>query len=116
MTGTSSRDTWSTPAGAFRLLQGSLKTWELRSDRGNLKRAHFCPTCGVRILNDGGEAGSWISVKAGTLDDTSGLAPVGHIWTKSAQPWVRLGDDLPHYQGEPESDDDLYAAYQARNK
>ena len=32
------------------------------------------------------------SVKAGSLDDTSWLRPVGHIWTRSRQPWVDISD------------------------
>ena len=44
-----------------------------------------------------------------------GFAPVSHLWTKRAQPRVHLTDDLLLYPGEPESDDDIYAAYQARN-
>jgi len=31
-------------------------------------------------------------VKAGNLDDTGWLFPVGHIWTRSAQPWVAIPD------------------------
>ena len=29
---------------------------------------------------------------AGTLDSNSSLEPVGHIWTRSAQPWLALPD------------------------
>jgi hypothetical protein len=31
-----------------------------------------------------------IIIKAGTLDDKSWLKPNYHIWTNSAQPWVRI--------------------------
>jgi hypothetical protein len=29
-------------------------------------------------------------IKAGTLDDTSSLAPTVHLWTQSAQDWMIL--------------------------
>jgi hypothetical protein len=29
-------------------------------------------------------------IKAGTLDDKSWLKPNMHLWTNSAQPWVRI--------------------------
>jgi hypothetical protein len=29
-------------------------------------------------------------IKAGTLDDKSWIKPNTHIWTQSAQPWVRI--------------------------
>jgi hypothetical protein len=31
-----------------------------------------------------------VSIKAGALDDTSGLQPDAHIWLRSAQPWVSI--------------------------
>ena len=58
-----------------------------------------------RVLHRGRGEDSGSSVKAGTLDDTSGLHPVGHIWAASAQPWMRL-DGLV-YDHQP---DDSYAA------
>ncbi len=102
------------PRSAFRLLQGTLTSWERRSDRGAVNRANFCPTCGVRLCHDGGDDSAVISVKAGSLDDTSVLSPAAHIWTKRAQPWVRMPGDALCYEGEPETDDELFAAYRGR--
>jgi hypothetical protein len=34
------------------------------------------------------DADETVSIKAGSLDDTSDLRPRAHIWLKSAQPWV----------------------------
>ena len=99
------------PREAFTLKHGALMLWEDRSARGSVKRAHFCPRCGVRIFHDGGEASALVSVKAGTLDDTSVLRPAGQLWTKRAQPWLPLPDGTLRYQGEPESDAELYSAY-----
>jgi hypothetical protein len=31
-------------------------------------------------------------VRAGTLDDTSWLRPTRHIWIRSKQPWMTIGD------------------------
>jgi hypothetical protein len=41
---------------------------------------------------------SQISIKAGTLDDTSWLKPQVHLWTKSRQPWVIIPDDADAYE------------------
>jgi hypothetical protein len=40
-------------------------------------------------------------VKAGNLDDTSWLFPVGHIWTRSALPWVAIPEDGANYEMQP---------------
>lgn len=65
----------------------------------------FCPHFGTRVLHRGRGEDSKSSVKAGSLDTKSWLQPVGHIWVKSAQPWVQLAGLL--YDRQPEDD---YAA------
>jgi hypothetical protein len=42
-------------------------------------------------------------LKPGTLDDTSWLEPVAQVWTKSAQSWLRLANDLTSFPGQPEN-------------
>jgi hypothetical protein len=41
-------------------------------------------------------------VKPGTLDDTSWLHPIGHIWTRSAQPWVPIPQDSVIFESHPD--------------
>ena len=47
-------------------------------------------------------------MKAGTLDDTSVVAPTSHLWTKREQPWLApvLKDDVC-FETEPESEEAL---------
>jgi hypothetical protein len=54
-----------------------------------------------------------LSIKPGTLHDTTGLQPVGHIWVDSKQPWVEIGHDTLQYGGNPESFDALLDAWVA---
>ena len=75
----------------------------------------FCPHCGTRIMHrrprpegEGEAAGEEheasagdVSIKAGSLDDTSWLRPVGHIWLGSAQPWFEPAAGLLTYEGQP---------------
>jgi hypothetical protein len=77
---------------AFRLLSGGLKTFTTLCDSGRTKTCAFCPACGTRIHHQVVEA--VLSVKAGTLDDTSWLAPDAHYWTKRRQPWVLIPDGV----------------------
>jgi hypothetical protein len=79
----------SIPASAFELLSGNLKFFEVVCDSGRIKTCAFCPTCGTRIYH---RTDAGISVKAGTLDDTSFLRPSSHYWTKRKQPWVPIPD------------------------
>lgn len=67
-----------------------LKTWDTHGDDGRLKRCAFCPECGTRLYHASEREDDAISVKAGSLDNTSWLRPVAHIWLQSAQPWLEI--------------------------
>ena len=73
---------------AFAFTQGKPSTVEWSSDAGNRRFGWFCAECGTRIAHGQTPAGGILSVRGGTLDDTSWVEPVGDIWTRSAQPWV----------------------------
>jgi hypothetical protein len=77
---------------AFRLLSGELRAFSVRCDSGRTKECTFCAICGTRIYHQ-----VWketLSIKAGTLDDTSSLNPSAHYWTKRKQPWVQIPDGV----------------------
>ena len=38
-------------------------------------------------------------VRAGTLDDTSDVEPMAHIYTAAKQSWIQLPEDKPNYPG-----------------
>jgi hypothetical protein len=84
----------SIPAEAFELLSGSLKFFEVVCDSGRKKSCAFCPNCGTRIYH---RTHAGISIKAGTLDDTSRLRPTAHYWTQRKQPWVAIPDEVRRF-------------------
>jgi hypothetical protein len=81
----------SIPAEGFELLSGDLRFFEAVCDSGREKSCAFCPTCGTRIYH---RTDAGVSIKAGTLDDTSRLRPTAHYWTKCKQPWVAIPDEV----------------------
>lgn len=85
-----------------------LKTWDTRGGDGEIKRCAFCPDCGTRLYHGSDDPSRSVSLKAGSLDDTSWLRPVAHIWLRSAQPWVEVDcARVRCFDGEPEDRDDL---------
>ena len=54
------------------------------------------------------------SVYAGTLDSSDSLSPVGHIWTRSAQPWVKVSPGFLDYEQEPEDMNEFTRAWKKR--
>lgn len=73
-------------------LTGELTTYEDKGESGNLLHRRFCGKCGSPIISviPAMEANGMTFIKAGTLDDTSGLSPAVHLWTQSAQDWMVL--------------------------
>jgi hypothetical protein len=85
----------------FRLTQGELKTFASISDAGRPKLGAFCPECGTRIYHKPQWRKGTVSVKPGTLDDTSMLKPDIHIWTGSKQPWITIPEDVEAHEKHP---------------
>ncbi|MEZ5894701.1 MAG: GFA family protein, partial [Parvularculaceae bacterium] len=59
---------------------------------GRVRYGLYCKDCGNRIANGQTPTSGVLSLRCGTLDDTQWLRPAGHIWTKSAQPWVAFAE------------------------
>jgi hypothetical protein len=85
----------------FRLTQGEVKTFASKSDTGRGKLGAFCPRCGSRIYHKSEARPGRVSVRGGTLDDTSWLKPDMHIWTRSRQPWVTIPDGVETHDTQP---------------
>jgi hypothetical protein len=81
-------------SSAFKLHSGALKTFEVKCDSGRIKTCAFCRDCGTRIYH---QTSTGMSIKAGTLDDTSRLKPDAHYWTMRKQPWVVVPDGVPQF-------------------
>ncbi len=92
-----------------------LRAWDTRGDDGAIKRCYFCPDCGTRIYHGSDRADDDISIKAGTLDDTSKLRPVAQIWLRSAQTWTALPRSAFHcFDTEPDDEDELARLWRER--
>ena len=92
------------PNSAFHLT-GEHVTYVRDAGEQTEVHGHFCRRCGVRVAHGGGEGQNPVAVKAGLLDDASQFEPVGHIWTRSALPWVQFAEGTLVYEGQPTDDD-----------
>jgi hypothetical protein len=96
------------------LLQGEARSYRARMPDGREKQGRFCGACATRLWGEPPKYPEIFVLRPGTLDDTSWLAPVGHIWTRSAQPWVPIPDDTLNFQGQPGDRLALVRAWQER--
>lgn len=69
---------------------------------GKEKLRCFCPRCGTRLWHRTGQDSAWVTIKAGTLDDSQSIIPRGHLWVSLKQPWVVLDPDVPAFETQPD--------------
>jgi hypothetical protein len=93
-------------ADALEYTKGKPDAYEVQLADGRKKGAYYCPRCKTRVGGASSLAGI-ASVDGGSLDDTSWLVPAGHIWTRSAQPWISLPDDSLQFPMQPKDEDFL---------
>jgi len=82
--------------------QGETFICQDRGDSDQPVYRHFCPSCGSPILSKLAIMPGLTLVKAGTLDDLSGLIPVMEVYADHAAAWVspvagaqRFGQNAP---------------------
>jgi len=80
---------------------GETASYRRPTASGSFTTCTYCPACGSRLfhISDRNPAGGVL--KAGTLDDTSDLVPVAHLWTSKKQPWVVLDQGVPQFETQP---------------
>ncbi|MET0908448.1 MAG: GFA family protein [Ilumatobacteraceae bacterium] len=73
-------------------VSGTLSTYDDRGEHGDAVYVHrrFCGSCGSPIYSALVAPAGVIAVKAGTLDDRSGVVPTVQAWCEHKQPWVDL--------------------------
>ena len=69
---------------------------------GRPRAGRVCAQCGTRLWSEPDDRPELAVVRPGTLDDTSSLRPVAHLWTRSAQPWVVVPEDAVRYDTQPD--------------
>jgi hypothetical protein len=83
-------------------VQGPLAAFEKASDSGAVTTCWFCPTCGSRLFHTSSRSPEVATLKAGTLDDASKVAPAAHLWVSRKQGWVRLDPVTPAFETQPD--------------
>lgn len=91
-----------------------LGVWTRSASSGRQVLARFCLSCGSRLFHEPSRNPSIVNVKPGTLDDTTWLRPVGHLWLARAQPWFEPLSGTLTYQGQPDTFDELYRLFAER--
>ena len=67
---------------------GETKVFPDRGDSGKPVWRHFCPDCGSPIISTIELMPGVVMVKAGTLDDLTGITPSLEVYTDHAADWM----------------------------
>ena len=81
--------------------KGTLKRFSTKADSGRTLFRYFCADCGSPIYSHRETTPETLGVRAGTLDDSSGLKITTHIWTKMARPWSHIDPAAKQVEGQP---------------
>ncbi len=99
---------------SIKLLRGEPQLREFNLSDGRERRAFACAECGASLWGERQSLPDLLNLQPGTLDDTSWFRPVGHIWTRSAQPWVTISPDALRYEKQPGDPLPLVRAWKAQ--
>ena len=88
------------PADSVLIECGVPAQFEVIADSGDWLRRLFCAGCGSQLFHQREKLPDFITIKAGALDDSEGLAVSMHIWTQSTHSWVAIDPDKPSYPRE----------------
>ena len=91
------------PSSAFKLTQGTPKRYTAIADSGRTLHRYFCGDCGSLIYSQRATTPEMMTVRAGSLDDSTGLKITTNIWTRSARSWDYIDPATKQHPGQPDA-------------
>ncbi|MEO9600852.1 GFA family protein [Parasphingorhabdus sp.] len=81
---------------------GNSTSFQTESFSGKIKHNFFCGNCGTRLWHSGNNPPDAITLKVGTLDESSGITPRGHLWVSKKQQGIELDPASDQQMTQPE--------------
>jgi hypothetical protein len=100
---------------SLEVLKGVPGDYTARLADGRVKHGKLCTGCGTRLWGEPMKNPALAVIQPGTLDDTSWLRPVAHIWTRSAQPWFVFPPDAVRFETHPDDAKTLATLWRERH-
>lgn len=89
------------PSDGLKIVAGNPEPFERARTDGRKKLIFRCPACLTALWGSHATRSEYVSLYAGTLDKSSMLSPIGHIWTNSAQSWVSITKGTLNHGSQP---------------
>jgi hypothetical protein len=87
----------------FKLTQGKPKRFTMVADSGRTLHRFFCGDCGSPLYSQRDATPENLVLRAGSLDDSSGMKITANIWTKSARSWAHIDPSTQQFPGQPDA-------------
>ena len=88
------------PTASFKITKGVTKRYDdSATQSGRTLSRHFCAECGSSIYSRRNPDPGFVVVRAGSLDDSSGMKITGHIWTATAPAWTHIDPATERHPG-----------------
>lgn len=100
LSGTAFAAVMAVPTDALKIT-GKVTYYESPADSGATVRNGFCPTCGSRLFGKSSNMPALIAIMVGSLDKPQEFRPGMHVFTEGAQPWDKIGGELPAFATMP---------------
>jgi hypothetical protein len=101
---------------AIEVTKGEPAQHETATDDGRVRNLRICPRCISHLWAEPRHGSHIAVVRGGMLDDTDGLRPIAHLWTRSAQSWFPFPDRATKYETQPKNLLELVALWRDRPK
>jgi hypothetical protein len=88
-------------ASSFSLTRGAPRPYRRIGTSGIESTCWFCGHCGGRAYGQRDIRPEIVVIRAGTLDDTSWLRPIAHVYLRSAQAWERIPNNAECFDIRP---------------
>jgi hypothetical protein len=98
------------PYGGVTVTKGEVELFVRPEADGQKRNVARCPACLTALWSEALSSPQHHTVYAGTLNDSSSLRPVAHIWTQDRQPWIALPEGTLQY---PQNPPDMLAIAEA---
>ena len=83
------------------IVSGTPKTFEHKSDGGNLMTKHFCGNCGTPLFTQNSARAGMLGLRAGIINEHEEFNPKVNVYTSSKLKSTVLDDSIPAYEKMP---------------
>jgi hypothetical protein len=115
ITGTAFIMSMPTRRSSLELIAGKPEIVEFETRSAITQRNRGCTSCGTRLWSEGRSLPEFVTLRPGTLEDTSWLTPIAHIWTVSKQPWVVIPQGVLQFDRGIEDYTEIVRLWKQRN-